>query len=131
MKPALPIAVVVCACPLFGQTVPVESAHSSPQAGAQPAVDLAAEAERNGWKLQTDDKAAWLYVCEYGRGEPVVVLHGGPGADHRYMVDVGRGLEDRFRFVFYDQRGGGLSHCAKESISLANNAEDLETVRRA
>lgn len=42
-------------------------------------------------------------------GAPVViVLHGGPGADYRYLAPL-RALADRYRVVFYDQRGTGLS----------------------
>jgi len=83
------------------------------------------------WYLQTEDKTAFLYLKEVGRGEPVVVLHGGPGADHRYITAIANGLENKFRFVFYDQRGSGLSFCAKENISMEKAVRDLETIRNA
>ena len=45
-----------------------------------------------------------------GQGPNVLTLHGGPGlgdlGDNKKMFSS---LEDRFRFVYYDQRGNGLS----------------------
>ncbi len=55
-----------------------------------------------------------LYWCRYGRdgATPMMVLHGGPGAHHDYLLPqllslatLGTG----FDLVFYDQRGGGRS----------------------
>jgi proline iminopeptidase len=55
-----------------------------------------------------------LYWCRYGRegATPMMVLHGGPGAHHDYLLPqllslatLGAG----FDLVFYDQRGGGRS----------------------
>ncbi len=55
-----------------------------------------------------------LYWCRYGQqGAPaLIVLHGGPGAHHDYLLPqllslatLGTG----FDLVFYDQRGGGRS----------------------
>lgn len=39
----------------------------------------------------------------------VVVLHGGPGADYRYLINCKALANDGYRVVFYDQRGAGLS----------------------
>lgn len=84
------------------------------------------------WYLPTEDKASFLFISEVGKGEPVVVIHGGPGIAHNYMTDVANGLENQFRFVFYDQRGSGLSHAySKEAISMQKNIEDLEKLRKA
>src|SRR5580692_13014683 len=53
-----------------------------------------------------------LYWLRYGDRErpPLLVLHGGPGASHDYllpqMLRLGGG---RRELVFYDQRGGGRS----------------------
>lgn len=42
-------------------------------------------------------------------GKPVlIVLHGGPGADYRYLLGL-RALADAYQVVLYDQRGTGLS----------------------
>ena len=52
-----------------------------------------------------------LYWCEYGPADapPLLVLHGGPGAHHDYLLPQFLRLAERHRLVFYDQRGGGRS----------------------
>lgn len=84
------------------------------------------------WYLATEDKAApFLHVYEIGKGEPVVVIHGGPGIGHNYLIDIAAGLENKFRFIFYDQRGSGLSYSySKDAVSLTKNVEDLERLRK-
>jgi proline iminopeptidase len=56
-----------------------------------------------------------LYWCTYGAvGAPrLLVLHGGPGADHGYLLPQMLELAKDFELIFYDQRGGGKS---KESV---------------
>jgi proline iminopeptidase len=39
----------------------------------------------------------------------LVVLHGGPGADYRYLLNCIKFSDKGFYVVFYDQRGAGLS----------------------
>jgi len=64
--------------------------------------------------------------------DTVVVLHGGPGLQMQYLVrEWSRLAEDR-TLVFYDQRGRGLSDFEPEdSISLSQDADDLESLRSA
>ena len=55
-----------------------------------------------------------LYWCRYGQegAAPMMVLHGGPGAHHDYLLPQLLSLAslgDGFDLVFYDQRGGGRS----------------------
>lgn len=52
-----------------------------------------------------------LYWCEYGdpAAPAVLVLHGGPGASHEYLLPQMLELATEHRVVFYDQRGGGRS----------------------
>jgi proline iminopeptidase len=56
-----------------------------------------------------------LYWCSYGPvGAPrLLVLHGGPGADHGYLLPQMLELAKEYELIFYDQRGGGKS---KESV---------------
>lgn len=50
-----------------------------------------------------------LYAREIGRGQPLIVVHGGPDFDHGYLLpDLDR-LADAFRLIYYDQRGRGRS----------------------
>ncbi len=39
----------------------------------------------------------------------IVVLHGGPGSDYRYLLNCKEFANQGYRVVFYDQRGSGLS----------------------
>jgi pimeloyl-ACP methyl ester carboxylesterase len=45
---------------------------------------------------------ASLYSREIGRGQPMIVLHGGPDFDHGYLLpDLDR-FADAFRLIYYD-----------------------------
>ena len=81
------------------------------------------------WYLTTDDKQR-LFVKELGQGDPVIVLHGGWGAEHSYLIDAVAGLERNRRFIFYDQRGSLRSPADPETISLDRMIADLDLLRR-
>jgi len=71
-----------------------------------------------------------LYSREIGRGQSIIVLHGGPDFDHRYLLpDLDR-LADTYRLIYYDQRGRGLSadQVQPEDVSMASEIEDLDRV---
>lgn len=61
----------------------------------------------------------------------VIVLHGGPGGDYRYLLPL-RPLSDEYQVVFYDQRGSGLSpRVPDEQLSLDQHVEDLNAIVRS
>jgi proline iminopeptidase len=73
-----------------------------------------------------------LYWARYGvaGGTPILVLHGGPGAEHDYllpqMLALGRNDRD---LVFYDQRGGGRSRTDDRTpITWQTQVADLARV---
>ncbi len=75
---------------------------------------------------------ASLYSREVGRGQPIIVLHGGPDFDHGYLLpDLDR-LADAFRLIYYDQRGRGKSadHVRPEEVTLTSDVDDLDEVRQ-
>jgi proline iminopeptidase len=75
---------------------------------------------------------AALFCREIGEGPPLIVLHGGPDFDHRYLIpDLDR-LSDSFRLIYYDQRGRGRSaeNVRPEDISIRSDVEDLERLRK-
>ena len=85
----------------------------------------------------TTSTAVPLYWVKYGQrsassgiGSPrLLVLHGGPGADHRYMLPQMLHLGERYDLLFYDQRGGGLSKAdARIPITWQTQVEDLAAV---
>lgn len=74
---------------------------------------------------------ATLYVREVGKGQPIVVLHGGPDFDHTYLLpDLDR-LANSYRLIYYDQRGRGRSAegVRPEDVTLASDIADLDKVR--
>ncbi len=69
-----------------------------------------------------------LYWVRYGaRGRPIlIVLHGGPGADHRYLLPQMLHLAERYDVILYDQRGGGQSRAGSNApIGWLDHVADL------
>ncbi len=87
-----------------------------------------------------------LYHTDVGRGPPVLVVHGGPGIPDARPWPGLETLGDRWRFVFYDQRGCGRSthpierllgtsfwQRAREldrTLGLGAQLADIERIRR-
>jgi len=72
-----------------------------------------------------------LYMRTIGTGkDTVVLLHGGWGGEHRGLIASTRGLEDKYLFVLYDQRGSLRSPFPDSTISFNNHIEDLERIRK-
>jgi proline iminopeptidase len=72
-----------------------------------------------------------LYWCAYGTpgARRLLVLHGGPGADHRYLLPQMLELARDYELVFYDQRGGGQSRTDDPTpITWETHAADLAAV---
>jgi len=72
-----------------------------------------------------------IYVREYGdpANDTWVILHGGWGAEHSYLLDALAGLEQHYHLVFYDQRGSLRSSCPAGSISIGAHIADLDQLR--
>ncbi|MGH7712992.1 MAG: alpha/beta fold hydrolase [Gemmatimonadaceae bacterium] len=74
-----------------------------------------------------------LYWCEYGpeSAAPLLVLHGGPGALHNYLLPQYLALAEQRRLIFYDQRGGGKSRSdSQDEITWRTQVDDLGSVAR-
>ena len=73
-----------------------------------------------------------LYWAEYGdpAAPPVLLLHGGPGASHEYLLPQMLELAREHRVVTYDQRGGGRSRADDDRapIGWREQAADVERV---
>ncbi len=72
-----------------------------------------------------------LYWCAYGPAgaDRLLVLHGGPGAHHDYLLPQMLELAKSHELVFYDQRGGGQSKTDDRTpITWRTQVDDLALV---
>jgi proline iminopeptidase len=70
-----------------------------------------------------------LFVEVVGRGYPLLLMHGGPGADHLTLASL-RPCADDFTLVFYDHRCNGRSEGAPvSSMTWDNLTADAEALR--
>jgi proline iminopeptidase len=79
----------------------------------------------------TSSTAVPLYWAAYGpAGAPrLLLLHGGPGAHHDYLLPQMLELADDYELVFYDQRGGGRSKTDDRTpITWQTHVDDLDHV---
>lgn len=74
-----------------------------------------------------------LFVHREGRGDPMIVIHGGPLLDHGHLVEPLRPLGDDVDLIFYDQRLSGRSAGTVDSASVRLDvfAEDVDAIRAA
>jgi proline iminopeptidase len=85
-------------------------------------------AERTAARLV---RGVTLFERRVGEGPPVIVLHGGPGADHGYLLPGFDTLALGRELVYYDQRGGGRSPVARDvPVGWREHVADLEALRQ-
>jgi proline iminopeptidase len=71
-----------------------------------------------------------LFTRLVGDGPVVVVLHGGPGAHHDYLLPQYDLLARRRALLYYDQRGGGRSPVARDvPVGWREHVADLDAIR--
>ncbi len=67
-----------------------------------------------------------------GSGRETVVLHGGPGASHDYLLPGFDLLAPGRTLIYYDQRGGGRSPVGRSvPVGWREHVADLEALREA
>jgi proline iminopeptidase len=74
-----------------------------------------------------------IYYKALGRGDPLLILHGGPGASHDYFLPHLLPLARHNRLIFIDERGSGRSAKLQDTTkyTVENMVEDAEAVRVA
>ena len=73
-----------------------------------------------------------LQYIEYGSGDPVLALNGGPGFSGASLAPLAQLLAKRTRVILPDCRGTGLSiPMDDKAITLRGTLEDLEALRRS
>jgi proline iminopeptidase len=80
-----------------------------------------------------DAHGVLIYYVSFGDGSPLVVVHGGPGADHTYFLPYLLPLARTHRLIFIDERGSGRSQRLQDAslYTVENMVEDVEDVRQA
>jgi proline iminopeptidase len=92
--------------------------------------DASAQRARQGLlSLET----ARIFYEVVGEGEPIIVIHGGPGLDHSYLQPGLDALAIRHALVYYDQRGTGRSVATLDSTAINLDAfvADIDALRQA
>jgi proline iminopeptidase len=80
-----------------------------------------------------DADGVLIYYKAIGRGAPLVILHGGPGATHDYFLPYLLPLARRNRLIFIDERGSGKSEKLEDAsaYTVENMVKDVEALRGA
>jgi pimeloyl-ACP methyl ester carboxylesterase len=76
-----------------------------------------------------DSEKPRLFMKSVGVGDTVLVLHGGFGAEHSYLLDLVKPLTGEFHFVLFDQRGSLRSPAPDSLLSFQYLIEDIEWIR--
>lgn len=108
MKQLAWIAVALTAC------------HAAPRGG---------EMQREG---TVQSEGGDLFYRQVGSGDPIVMVHGGPGMDSGYLQGDFGPLAAHHTLVFYDQRGAGRSSLRGDDpalFTMAHHVADLEALR--
>jgi proline iminopeptidase len=100
-------------------------AQSKPQASAANVF-----AQEEGF---VDANGVMIYYKVLGRGEPLMIVHGGPGASHDYFLPYLLPLARHHKLIFIDERGSGRSQKLEDAggYTVENMVEDVEALRRA
>ena len=74
-----------------------------------------------------------IYYKAIGHGDPLLIVHGGPGASHDYFLPYLLPLIKNNRLIFIDERGSGRSQKLEDpkGYTVENMVEDVETVRQS
>jgi proline iminopeptidase len=74
----------------------------------------------------------WWMRVGAGSATPLLLLHGGPGAAHYYLLPLGA-LADERPVIFYDQLGCGKSDSPHDTsiYTIERSVDEVDAVRRA
>jgi len=74
-----------------------------------------------------------VFYKTFGKGEPILIVHGGPGFDHSYFLPQMANLAKDYQLIFYDQRASGNSSPGIDSaaFSVDGFVDDIEMLRQS
>ena len=114
----------------FALIVPDPSGLSAQTRRHSPDAATAAFLIQEGY---VDAHGVLIYYTTFGRGEPLVILHGGPGSSHEDFLPYLLPLARTNKLVFIDERGSGRSEKLEDvkQYTVENMVADVEAVRVA
>jgi pimeloyl-ACP methyl ester carboxylesterase len=73
-----------------------------------------------------------IYYELEGSGQPILLMHGGPGGDHWGFHWSGGipPLADSYKLVYYDHRGNGRSSGEPNTVIYSNISKDADELRK-
>jgi proline iminopeptidase len=118
--------IILFACILFVSPFGM----ASPVSSTTPLVTGSVYPIQEGY---VDANGVMIYYMKVGRGEPLLILHGGPGASHDYFLPYLLPLARDNELVFIDERGSGRSQklVDPKGYTVDKMVEDVEAVRQA
>jgi proline iminopeptidase len=104
---------------------PISSEKSSPKNSTQANLKM-----EEGF---VDAHGVLIYYKALGQGQPLLIVHGGPGASHDYFLPYLLPLARTNRLIFIDERGSGRSQKLEDTsaYTVEKMVEDVEDVRQA
>ncbi|RKU29788.1 alpha/beta hydrolase [Candidatus Poribacteria bacterium] len=81
----------------------------------------------NRWQVEPDIS---LHYDAYGKGRPVIIVHGGPGIPYAKPWDGLRSLEESYKFYYYHQRGAGKSTRPIQSFESKNYPKNVTVLEQ-
>jgi proline iminopeptidase len=98
--------------------------------------DTATNTSRSVYKMEegfVEVNNIMIYYQAIGNGDPLLIVHGGPGASHDYFLPYLLPLMKNNRLIFIDERGSGRSQKLDDpsGYTVGNMVEDVEAVRQA
>jgi len=104
-------------------------------AGMNAAAQSSSSANTGLYPMQegyVDAHGVMIYYMIVGRGDPLMIVHGGPGASHDYFLPYLLPLARNNKLIFIDERGSGRSQKLEDpsEYTVENMVEDVEAVRK-
>ncbi len=121
----------VCLLAISGLMIPRAQAQQHPVRHATRAANSASVYPMHEGFV--DAHGEMIYYMIVGRGAPLFIVHGGPGASHDYFLPYLLPLARHNELVFIDERGSGRSQQLSDpsGYTVENMVEDVEDVRTA
>ncbi|MBK6265228.1 alpha/beta fold hydrolase [Marivirga sp. S37H4] len=76
---------------------------------------------------------AKLHYKIFGKGEPLLIINGGPGMNSNGFAEMAKNLAENYQTIIYDQRGTGqsiLSNRDHTAVTMDWMVKDMEALRK-